>query len=602
MTLVSDPVERAVVPVWPPDAIKTRDAAEGTHLRTLKAGRARSWSVQRVVVALAALTFTPLVLLTAAAIVLSSRAVTSEALLRVESAARLEARAVSVRLDALRNLARSLAIRPTLVAALANGAVSEDDLGALQQQLDLAIESDPGFASVGIVDPTGRLLAVTPATPAIVGVDFSLREWFKGASRAADTYVSGGVVSATGDHPLVVSITTPIWASAEATAPVVGYLSLGYELTAVQDYVAEFAHSEGVVFTVADQHGAVLAGRTRPTSLDRVAAGSPLAKAAAGRSGAQRVDLPEGSVLAGFAPVEGVGWGVEAAVPRSQALARVASLRVAVGGISLALAAAISVGLVVVARLWRRRTVAERELAAVTINLERSNDELEQFAYIASHDLSEPLRAISGPISLVARRYRGQLDPESDKFIDFAVDGCRRMQVMIDDLLEYSRVGRTEAAPALVDIAAVMERVTASLSAAIRDAGAEVAFGELPTVVAERGQVDLVFQNLVANALKFVAPDVTPRVSVSAERVGREWRFIVTDNGIGIEPQHRERVFGMFKRLHTRDEYGGTGLGLALVKKIVERHGGRVGIADNPGGGSQFWFTLPTTEENHDRQ
>ena len=236
------------------------------------------------------------------------------------------------------------------------------------------------------------------------------------------------------------------------------------------------------------------------------------------------------------------------------------------------------------------------ELENLNRELARSNAELEQFAYVASHDLSEPLRAISGPISLVARRYQGQLDEEADQFIAFAVDGCRRMQSLIDGLLAFSRVGRLERDVGPTDANVVLDNVLAALAPSIEETGAAVTVERLPVVLAEPGQLGQVFQNLIANAIKFVAPGIAPNVSVTSERDAVQWRFSVTDNGIGIDARHRERIFGMFKRLHGRDEYPGTGIGLALVKKIVERHGGQVGVDDPPGGtGCRFWFTLPTS-------
>ena len=232
------------------------------------------------------------------------------------------------------------------------------------------------------------------------------------------------------------------------------------------------------------------------------------------------------------------------------------------------------------------------------LELERSNSELEQFAYIASHDLSEPLRAISGPISVLARRYRGQLDAEADQFIEFAVDGCARMKRMIDDLLAYSRVGRIEGRVKAVDANDVLAAAIENLTPLIVECGAQLHGGHLPIVVAEGSQLGEVFQNLIGNALKFVSPGIPPDISIAAEPRDSLWRFTVTDNGVGIEPRHRERIWGMFTRLHTREEYPGTGIGLALVKKIIERHGGEIGVEDTATHqGSTFWFTLPGAEE-----
>jgi light-regulated signal transduction histidine kinase (bacteriophytochrome) len=243
----------------------------------------------------------------------------------------------------------------------------------------------------------------------------------------------------------------------------------------------------------------------------------------------------------------------------------------------------------------RERT--ERILQLRTDDLASSNADLEQFAWVASHDLSEPLRAISGPISLLARRYEGRLDADADEYIGFAVDGCQRMQAIIDGLLAYSRVGRLEGTLAPVDCNLTVRAALTGLASVIAETGADVSVDALPTVRAEATELSQVFQNLISNALKFVAPGVRPQVVVGAERAGDAWRFSVTDNGIGIAAEHRERIFGMFKRLHGREDYPGTGIGLALVKKILERNGGSIGIDDSPLGGIRFWFTYDREKE-----
>ena len=234
------------------------------------------------------------------------------------------------------------------------------------------------------------------------------------------------------------------------------------------------------------------------------------------------------------------------------------------------------------------------EIAVANDDLRRSNLDLEQFAYAASHDLSEPLRAISLPISMIAHRYQGRLDEQADQYIAFAVNGCRQMQALIEDLLLYSRVGRVECAVQQVDLDALVREVLAALAPVFAEVGAAVTVAALPVVTGDPTQLRQVFQNLLSNAVKFAAPDRRPEVCVAAERRDGEWLLTVTDNGIGIAPRHRERVFGMFKRLHTREDYPGTGIGLAITQKVVERHRGRVGVEDAPAGvGCRFWFTLP---------
>jgi PAS domain S-box-containing protein len=238
----------------------------------------------------------------------------------------------------------------------------------------------------------------------------------------------------------------------------------------------------------------------------------------------------------------------------------------------------------------RRRQAEELERRAA--DLERSNAELEEFAYIASHDLSEPLRTVSGFVQLLGDRYRGRLDAEADEFIDYAVSGVDRMRRLIEDLLRYSRAGRAETALEPVDLGAVAAAARSALTGAIAESGATVEIDPLPEVFGDARQLEQLLQNLLANALKFHRPGVPPHVAVSAERTGATWTLRVRDDGIGITAGDDERIFGMFKRLHGRDEYEGTGIGLAIARKIAERHGGRIWHEPAPGGGSVFCVDL----------
>ena len=236
---------------------------------------------------------------------------------------------------------------------------------------------------------------------------------------------------------------------------------------------------------------------------------------------------------------------------------------------------------------------SERALASYTDDLQRSNEELQRFAYVASHDLQEPLRSIISFTQLLERRYRGRLDSDADEYIAFIVEGGNRMQRLIEDLLQLSRI-ETKAKPLVpTDVGEVVADALRLMETPIREAGATVTVGDLPTVMADGAQLAQVFTNLVGNALKYRRPDTPPAIRISAERAGAFWRFDVEDNGIGIEAEYFDRIFVIFQRLHTRDEYEGTGIGLAVVRKIVERHGGRTGVESTPGEGSTFFFTLP---------
>jgi signal transduction histidine kinase len=238
----------------------------------------------------------------------------------------------------------------------------------------------------------------------------------------------------------------------------------------------------------------------------------------------------------------------------------------------------------------------QRALEQAIGELTHSNQELEQFAYVASHDLQEPLRVINGFVQLLAQRYKGQLDKEAHKYIGFITDAVARQQQLIMGILDLSRVGRKGTALAPCDANRALQAATENILQTIRENDAKVICDPLPMVQADENQLIQLFQNLVSNGIKFRG-NGNPEIHVSAQRDQGKWVFAVRDNGIGIEPRYWDQIFVMFKRLHTRKEYPGTGIGLAICKKIVERHGGRIWLESKPGEGSVFYFTLPGTGE-----
>lgn len=250
------------------------------------------------------------------------------------------------------------------------------------------------------------------------------------------------------------------------------------------------------------------------------------------------------------------------------------------------------IGAVVTFRDVTERRQAVQSLAERAQELARSNAELEQFAYVASHDLQEPLRAVVSYLQLLERRYRSELDERADRYIGHAVDGAHRMQRLINDLLAYSRAGRRNDERQPVDLEVLLDRILKSLEVSIEEAGATVTHDPLPTIEGDLVGLGQLLQNLVGNALKFRG-DEPSQVHIAATHQNRAWTFSVRDNGIGIAPEYQERIFVLFQRLHGRGEYAGTGIGLAICKKIVEQHGGTLWVESTPGDGSTFRFTIP---------
>jgi light-regulated signal transduction histidine kinase (bacteriophytochrome) len=244
------------------------------------------------------------------------------------------------------------------------------------------------------------------------------------------------------------------------------------------------------------------------------------------------------------------------------------------------------------AELTKLNEELEKRVLERTQELKRSNEDLEQFAYVASHDLQEPLRMIQNYLQLLRQRYQDRLDTNADEFITFALDGGKRMQQLIHDLLTYSRVDTHGKEFVPTDLEAVMANALANLKVAIDEAGATLTHDVLPTLRGDEVQLTQLFQNLIGNAVKFRG-EAPPKVHVAAQRTDKEWEFSVCDNGIGIAEQDFQRIFVVFQRLHSREKYPGTGIGLSVCKKIVERHGGRIWVESRLGKGTVFYFTLP---------
>jgi signal transduction histidine kinase len=248
-------------------------------------------------------------------------------------------------------------------------------------------------------------------------------------------------------------------------------------------------------------------------------------------------------------------------------------------------------------RLREMNRELERRVAERTRELRRSNDELRQFAYVASHDLQEPLRMVSSFVDLFLRRHGQSIDSDGEELLRYVVDGVQRMRQLINDLLAYARLERSPTTSGNVDCERALESALENLQVALQESGARVTHGPLPHVRGDEQQIVQLLQNLIGNSIKFHRPDVAPRINLQAATSGDEFTFTLEDNGIGIEPEHRERVFQVFQRLNPREQYPGTGIGLAICRKIVEQHLGRIWIGASVAPGSVFHFTLPRAEQ-----
>jgi signal transduction histidine kinase len=358
-----------------------------------------------------------------------------------------------------------------------------------------------------------------------------------------------------------------------------------------------------------DREGTVLSEKTRPpgTIGDPVKLELPLQARTTGKRDqpgfVEEVHQRRGVAVVtgyawtrGYADFRGFDWLVLFRLDRDQVYAPVNRLVWTVGGVGfLVILPLTGYGIWVSWKLGRERNNlirARQDLEISVTELGRSNAELQQFAYVASHDLQEPLRMVSSYTQLLGRRYKGKLDADADEFIAFAVDGAMRMQKLIQDLLAYSRVstGGQQFEPASIET--VLNYALANVANAVKESQALVTHDPLPTVPGDERQLVQLFQNLLSNAVKFRG-EQPPRIHVSARRNQGEWLFSVHDNGIGLDPQFADRIFVIFQRLHNREEFPGTGIGLAICKKIVERHGGRMWVESEPGKGATFWFTIP---------
>jgi len=554
----------------------------------------------------AALTLLPLGVLTYVAVTLSSNSIAQQAQAQVRSLAVLEAHATAVRMDDIRTLVGLSAEDDALITDLGNGNPHSRNLPALQTVLQQILTSDRAFVSVAVVDRHARLIAAAPPAPSLIGQDFSYRDWFKWVSRTGKAYVSSAFESARGGRPLVVSVAAPIRAlpASAGSSPVIGYLATGLSLEAIEQYVDGFERGQAVSLTVTDQHGVILAAPGRRPGLVSAARDPRVRRALAGQTGVTSVDVNGRDVLSGYAPVGDLGWAVHADIAESVAFAAANHLRLTVGAIASGLALALLLGAFVLGRAWRERTTAEATIRMLNAGLEsrvarrtadlvRANQNLGAFAYSVAHDLRSPLRALSGFSEALTEEYGDRLDETGRDYTARISAASERMGALIDDLLRLAGIARAEMHLVAVNLSAEAVGIAGSLRAGDPGRRACFAIQDDVWVRADRRLMRMVIESLLENAWKFSSHRPETRIEFGTKPTGDgSVCCYVRDNGIGFDPAYTAKLFQPFERLHSAEDFPGTGIGLACVRRIVERHGGRTWAEGVVDGGATFYFTI----------
>ena len=472
------------------------------------------------------------------------------------------------------------------------------------------------YSWIGVTDDAGRIIAATGSpdapdqhpvkgAPAEGGQPIDQQDWFETVRRTGNVYFGEPRLSPESGGAMAISFAAPIRGPRGDFRGVVTSRVPLENLRTIIDKEGSFQFGEAPYdWLLVDRQGSIISDRNpaNPTKINLLKLGLPSAvRAAADRQKPGFVEElhPERQIpvvtgyarTRGYSDFPGFDWTVMMRVERDRAYAPVNELVAMVGGIGLLVLTPLT-GFGV----WTswKFSQASRALEKSVADLTRSNADLQQFAYVASHDLQEPLRMVASYTQLLAKRYAGALDADANEFIGYAVDGANRMQRLIQDLLSYSRITTQDRALESVDSNQALESALENLRMTIEKEQGVVTHDPLPTVLADPTQLIQLFQNLIGNAIKFRG-EQSPRVHVSAVRKDKDWVFAVRDNGIGIDPEFAQRIFVIFQRLHTSADYPGTGIGLALCKKIVERHGGRIWVESQPGHGATFYFTWPFT-------
>ncbi len=503
--------------------------------------------------------------------------------------------------------------RPQVLEALKKG-----DMKTVTETLKALLENLTNMERAAITSPGAIMLANYPEDSSVIGMDFSFRDWYQGVSKKWEPYVSDFFLIETRPTRYLFVIAVPI---RDQYGEVAGVLVLQPKEDYLKNVLAQMHIGNSFIYAV-DKHGNLIYHpqyqMDRIIDFSRMPAVDKVTKGIGGIEQSYDATHKE-RIISAFRPIKW-GWGLVLQRPTEEVfhhsgevasgLFILAASFLILGGITAYNGAGLLFSYHRLSLELRQKEVYERamkeklkteldehlrtgkKLAETMAELERSNRELEQFAYVASHDLQEPLRKITSFIGLLEKHYGSRFDQEALKYLHYIVDGSKRMQTLINDLLAYSRLG-TRGNPFLrTDFNKVLSGVLTDLDKTIKSRGAEITYDSLPTLTADELQIGQVFQNLVGNAIKFCR-DTQPRIHVSARHEGDGWVFSVNDNGIGIKRDFFDRIFVMFQRLHTQAEYPGTGIGLAVCKKIIERHGGNIWLESEVGKGTTFYFKIP---------
>jgi signal transduction histidine kinase len=593
-----------------PTAPKT-DTTSGTAPGAGRRFQVGRWLVSRrpltLALLLAVLTIGPLVALSSLTVLNANQAMTEAANHRLAGSSTLAAAYVEKEMTSLAELENGYAHRLTLIHALRDGNHARWDSVAILSVLKDFRGVKPGTRLAGIFDVAGSYWGdEDPATsPDLIGKNYSVRDWYAGVMRTGQPYVSEAYVSAVAGNPLLVAISAPVWADG-MYAPVgtmVGVFVIGYELSVTQAMFSQFAAGQGVQIEVTDQRGVIVArSGAVPTKLvtDRSAG---VAGALKGRASLARETYRGEDYFEAYGPLSTIGWTLVAREPASLALSNVRNVDAFVLTISIPLVLILIAATAAAYVVLRQRQQAQQALAGVNANLERrvasrtaeleaSNRELEAFTYSVSHDLRAPLRAMAGFAQLLLDKSGPSLNLEGREYAGRINANAVKMGKLIDDLLQFSRLGRSQLQSRPVDMTRVARAAIAELRDQAEASGVAVELADLPPARGDAALLQQVFTNLVSNGIKFSRGRPEARVQIGSHVEDGTTVYDVSDNGVGFDMRYASKLFGVFQRLHSQVQYEGTGVGLALVHRIVQRHGGRVWGEAEVDKGATFHFTV----------